>query len=199
MAIFKRVSKEYIQMNYTHYALAYGIYPIYIAKLHNESPTVEVRNWFPEWGLTLLDNIIQPMLTLLDKENAFMFKVTGEIKCDGDNWLPRMQKLKLHEESSFWQRFAISQLDVAIRDLHEIRANPEFPEWVDNWVCDKLDCALRFIKSSKGKNSCKSMAYDAYKEVTNALLVLDLFSCKNLYKGKSDISNLEEYIKSKNK
>lgn len=199
MAIFKRVSKEYIQINYTHYALAYGIYPVYIGKLHHESPTVEVRNWFPVWGLTLLDNIIQPMLTLLGKENMFMFKVTGEIKCAEDNWLPKMQRLKPYEESSYWQNFTLSQLDAAIYDLNKIRANSDFPKWVDNWVCDKLDCALRFIEYSKDKYGCKSMAKDAYNMVTDALLVLDLFSYKNLYDSKPDISNLEKYIKSKSK
>lgn len=80
MAIFKLVSKEYIKKNYTHYALAYGIYPIYIGNLEQESPTVEVRNGFPAWGLTLLDHIIQPLLSIIGTNNMFMFKITGEIK-----------------------------------------------------------------------------------------------------------------------
>ncbi|OCG10804.1 hypothetical protein A9G09_11880 [Gilliamella sp. wkB292] len=198
MAIFKRVTKEYIQMNYTHYALAYGIYPIYIGKLEHESPTVEVRNWFPIWGLTLLDYIVQSSLSFFGKENIFMFKITGEIKCDNDGF-PKRHRLKPYEESSYWQRLALSQLDVAIRDLSEIRSNPEFPQWVDNWICDKLDCALRFIESSKGENGCKSMARDAYNKVANALLVLDMFRYSDLYKNKPNTVNLDKYIQSKNK
>ena len=198
MSIFKRVTKEYIQMNYTHYALAYGIYPIYIGKLENESPTVEVRNWFPEWGLTLLDCIIQPLLSFSGRENMFMFKLTGEIKCDND-YFPRIHRLKPYEESSYWQRLALSQLDVAIRDLNEIRSNSEFPQWVDNWICDELDCALRFIESSECENGCKSMARDAYNKVANALLVLDMFRYSDLHKNKPNTVNLDKYIQSKNK
>lgn len=198
MAIFKRVSKEYVQMNYTHYALAYGIYPIYIGNLENESPTVEVRNWFPVWGLTLLDHIVQSLLSFSGKENIFMFKITGEIKCDDDGF-PKRHRLKPYEESSYWRKLALSQLDAAIYDLNEIRSNPEFPQWVDNWVCDELDCALRFIESSKGKNGCKSMARDAYNKVADVLLVLDMFRYKNLHENKPNTVNLDKYIQSKNK
>jgi hypothetical protein len=83
MAIFKRLSKKEIKENYTHYALAYGIYPVYIKGIFpccdDDALSVAVRNWFPEWGLTALDWIVQTILSIRGKENLFMFRVTGEI------------------------------------------------------------------------------------------------------------------------
>lgn len=80
MAVFNQVSKQYIRDNYTHYALAYGVYPVYIGNIESDTAAIEVRNWFPEWGLKLLDYIVQSIVSITGNENLFMFKITGEIK-----------------------------------------------------------------------------------------------------------------------
>lgn len=82
MSILNRLSKKQISENYTHYALAYGIYPVYIKGIceccDNETE-IAVRNWWPDWGLNVLDWIVQTIISIGGKENLFMFKITGAI------------------------------------------------------------------------------------------------------------------------
>jgi hypothetical protein len=78
MAIFKRLSKNEIKASYTHYALAYGIYPVYI-NCDDDACSVAVRNWFPDCGLTAMNWMVQTILSISGQENIFMFKITEKI------------------------------------------------------------------------------------------------------------------------
>lgn len=75
MAIFNQIPKSEIKNDFTHYGLAYGIYPIYISNHDTELPSIAVRNWFPEWGLDLLH-----CMACLIWCDCMSVKITGEIK-----------------------------------------------------------------------------------------------------------------------
>lgn len=84
MAIFKRLSREQILKDYTHYGLMYGIVPVYIGDPNGES-RICVRNWWPEllfdvvdFSYWLLGAIIQQFYS--DYEQVFFYKLTAEIK-----------------------------------------------------------------------------------------------------------------------
>lgn len=55
MAIFKRLTKAEINKDYDHYALMYGIIPIYVGDAEGQC-RVCVRNWIPEWTLDFADS-----------------------------------------------------------------------------------------------------------------------------------------------
>lgn len=78
MSIFKRLSKQTIKNEYTHYALAYGIYPVYI-NLNADVTSVAVRNWWPDFMLTVFDCIAQSIMWITGAEQIFAFKITGKI------------------------------------------------------------------------------------------------------------------------
>lgn len=84
MAIIKRLTKEQIKKDFTHYGLFYGLVPVYIGDPEGEA-RIAVRNWFPEILLDISDIFFDGVtwtVQLMDPmhEPLFFFKVTGEIK-----------------------------------------------------------------------------------------------------------------------
>lgn len=84
MAIIKRLPKVEIEADYTHYALMYGLIPIYFNEANNG---VCVRNWWPEWILDLADEVywfFEGIQTTCDPmyEPMFPIKLVKKIKAN---------------------------------------------------------------------------------------------------------------------
>ncbi len=83
MAIIKRLTKEQIKKDFTHYAWFYGFVPVYVGDPEGEA-RIAVRNWIPEFTLDfagLLFDFFTSILQLVnpDHEPLFFFTITGEI------------------------------------------------------------------------------------------------------------------------
>lgn len=84
MAVFKRLTREQIKNDYDHYALMFGIVPIYVGDVNGEC-RVAVRNWIPEWTLDVADSIFSVCVSCMefmnpDYEPMFFLKVGKEIE-----------------------------------------------------------------------------------------------------------------------
>lgn len=83
MAVFKhRLTQQQIEQEYTHYALLFGVVPIYFNEHTN---AVCVRNWWPEWLLDFFEGLFAvycEVVTSIDPEFEPMFpiKLTQKIK-----------------------------------------------------------------------------------------------------------------------
>ena len=83
MAVFKhRLTQQQIEQEYTHYALLFGVVPIYFNEHTN---AVCVRNWWPEWLLDFFEGLFAvycEVATSIDPELEPMFpiKLTQKIK-----------------------------------------------------------------------------------------------------------------------
>lgn len=87
MAIFKhRLTKQQIEEGFTHYALGFGVVPIYFNERTHE---VCVRNWWPEWPLDFFEclfGVFCAVSTFINPEWEPMIpiKLTKKIKGDED-------------------------------------------------------------------------------------------------------------------
>ena len=83
MAVFKRLTREEILKDYTHYGLMYGVVPIYVGDPNGES-RVCVRNWWPDWLLDFADGVFFICSSIYlhiddEYEPNFFYKLTAEI------------------------------------------------------------------------------------------------------------------------
>ena len=85
MALLKRLSKQQIRNQFTHYGLFWGCVPVYVNMRNDECPDVATRNWIPEWTLDFADWLswlpVQ-IMTLANPEHEPMFAIalTGLIE-----------------------------------------------------------------------------------------------------------------------
>lgn len=83
MAVFRhRLTQQQIEQEYTHYALLFGVVPIYFNEHTN---AVCVRNWWPEWLLDFFEGLFAvycEVATSINPELEPMFpiKLTQKIK-----------------------------------------------------------------------------------------------------------------------
>lgn len=89
MAVFKRLTKEEINKDFTHYALFYGFVPVYVRVLGGEA-RIAVRNWVPEITLDCADIIFDFVtwtIQLIDPthERLFFYHLKGEINGKNKN------------------------------------------------------------------------------------------------------------------
>lgn len=77
MALFKRLTKEQIEKDYTHYGFLHGV-PIYY---NNDGHNVCVRNWCPELLLDIGEFLFGLTVMIFNIENPmYAIKITGKIK-----------------------------------------------------------------------------------------------------------------------
>lgn len=81
MAVFKMLSKSYIQRTFTHKALFVGAVPVY---LNPETGDVAVRNGVPDWAFDVAEFIAQKVRAIISKSKAGYvpmgdFLITGPI------------------------------------------------------------------------------------------------------------------------
>ena len=87
MAIIKRLTKDEIKNNFTHYGYFYGFVPIYISNPSPEGTKIAVRNWIPECSLSaaeLFFDFITWSIQLVNPEfePLFFFTITDKINKD---------------------------------------------------------------------------------------------------------------------
>lgn len=85
MALLKRLTKEQIAKDYSHYGLMFGVVPVYVGNPMSESPTICVRNWWPEWLFDIaagLFSVAVQMRTSVDPlyEPMFPIRLQGKIR-----------------------------------------------------------------------------------------------------------------------
>lgn len=84
------------------------------------------------------------------------------------------------------------QLNTALNLLSEHRKNG-LPKWVDNYLCNSLDIAIRYLKSDQN-----DMIKDGVRDIFYVIRILDMFDDKSyLEEDCSVYTDLEEYIKTR--
>lgn len=77
MALFKILSKKEIEENFDYYGSLFGI-PCYIGNIYSEAPTIEPRNFIPDWALDVAQPIyffIEGLLNWDNPEYEPIFKI----------------------------------------------------------------------------------------------------------------------------
>ncbi|CUJ53450.1 Uncharacterised protein [Achromobacter xylosoxidans] len=85
MAILRRLSRDQLEADYTHYGRFYGSVPVYVGDPLSDAPRIAVRNWWPEWLLDAADwvwGIAASFMSVVNPEfedPGFMIAIDGEM------------------------------------------------------------------------------------------------------------------------
>jgi len=92
----------------------------------------------------------------------------------------------------FYFELGKMQLNTALNLLSEHRKNG-LPKWVDNYLCNSLDIAIRYLKSDQN-----DMIEDGVRDIFYVIRILDMFDDKSCLEEDSSVyTDLDEYIKTR--
>jgi hypothetical protein len=57
MPLFKQLSDKEIRNEFVYYGFLFGVVPVYVGRLQNDSPVISTRNWVPEFWMDLWEGL----------------------------------------------------------------------------------------------------------------------------------------------